>query len=169
MGPARNFKDVFAQAKAHGLRAVAHAGEDDGPWSVRDSVEILGAERVGHGTSAIQDPALIDLLKEKEVPLEICLTSNLFTGKYVREPQDHPVRRYYDAGLVCTINTDDPEIFHVNLTDEYFKFYKHLDFTVTELVDMNRQGVYSSFMKNPARLWKGYSKEIQLLREKYAV
>ncbi|MCR9142545.1 MAG: adenosine deaminase [bacterium] len=167
MGPARLFGDVFAQARANGLRAVAHAGEDDGPWSVRDSVEILKAERVGHATSAIQDPSLVELMKEKQVPIEICITSNLFTGKYVREPQDHPLRRYYDEGLVCTINTDDPEIFHTDLTDEYFKCYKHLDFTVSELVDLNRQSVYSSFMSNPARLWKGYSKEIQLLREKY--
>ena len=169
MGPARDFKDVFAQAHAEGLHAVTHAGEDDGPWSVRDSVEILKAERIGHGISAIQDPSLMDLLREKEIPIEICLTSNIFTGKYVREESNHPVRHYYDQGLVCTVNTDDPEIFNVNLTDEYFKFYKHLDFTVTELVDLARQGVMSSFHPQAAKIWAGHKKEIAKLRKKYQV
>jgi len=169
MGPAREFGDVFAQARAAGLKCVAHAGEDDGPWSVRDAVEILKAQRIGHGISAIQDPSLIELLKDKQVPIEICLTSNIFTGKYVRREQDHPVRRYYDEGLVCTVNTDDPEIFDVNLTQEYFKFYKYLDFTVTEMVDLNRQGVYSSFLPDPAKTWKQFDREINKLREKYKV
>lgn len=169
MGPAREFREVFAQARAEGLHRVAHAGEDDGPWSVRDAVEILGAERVGHGTSAIQDPGLMELLRVKEVPIEVCLTSNIFTGKYVRNEKDHPARRYYDDGLVCTINTDDPEIFNVNLTQEYFKFYKHLDFTATELIDLNRQGVHASFMTNPAATWKKFEAEIAGLREKFAI
>lgn len=169
MGPAREFKDVFAQARAEGLRCVAHAGEDDGPWSITDSVLVLGSERIGHATSAIQDPKLLDMLKEREIPLEICLTSNIFTGKYVREEKDHPVRRYYDEGLVCTVNTDDPEIFKVNLTEEYFKFYRHLDFTLTELIDLNRQGVYSSFQARPGDMWKSFQKEIYRLREKYAI
>ena len=169
MGPARDFADVFSQAHAEGLHAVAHSGEDDGPWSVRDSVETLKAERIGHGTSAIQDPALLDLLKEKEIPLEICLTSNVFTGKYVREERNHPVRRYYDEGLICTVNTDDPEIFNVNLTGEYFKFYKFLDFTVSELVDLVRQGVLATFQSDKNRMWKEFEKEINVLRKTYDV
>ena len=169
MGPAREFKDVFAQARAEGLRAVAHAGEDDGPWSVRDAVEILKAERIGHGTSAIQDPSLLELLKEKQIPIEICLTSNIFTGKYVRQEKDHPVRRYYDEGLVCTINTDDPEIFNVTLTDEYIKLYRHLGFSVSELVDMNRQTFISSLSNDRAQLWNQASAEIAQLREEMQV
>ena len=169
MGPARDYADVFAQARAEGLHAVAHAGEDDGPWSVRDTVEILKAERVGHGTSAIQDPTLVELLREKETPIEICLTSNLFTGKYVREARHHPVRRYYDEGLVCSINTDDPEIFNVDLTDEYFNLYKNLDFTVSEISDLIRQGTLSSFHSNPQKLWREFQPEIKKLREKYKV
>ncbi len=169
MGPARDFKDVFAQARSEGLHAVCHAGEDDGPWSVRDSVEILKAERIGHGISAIQDPSLIDLLREKEVPIEICLTSNIFTGKYVRKEENHPVRRYYDDGLVCCVNTDDPEIFNVDLTEEYFKLHKHLDFTVSELIDLNRQGVLSSFHPDRAKMWKSFEPEIAALRKEYGV
>ncbi len=169
MGPARDYGPVFAQARAEGLHAVAHAGEDDGPWSVRDTVEILKAQRIGHGTSAIQDPSLLELLKEKRIPIEICLTSNIFTGKYVRREADHPVRRYYDAGLVCCVNTDDPEIFKVNLTDEYFKLFKHLNFTVTELTDLVRQGVYSTFHPDPGALWRQFEPEIRDLRETYKV
>lgn len=169
MGPAREFGPVFEQARSEGLRTVAHSGEDDGPWSVRDTVEILKAERIGHGTSAIQDPELIQLLKERQIPIEICLTSNIFTGKYVKHEKDHPVRRYYDEGLVCTINTDDPEIFSVNLLDEYWKMYKHLDFSISELIDMNRMGVYSSFQSNPASMWKKFESEIVGLRKTYNV
>lgn len=167
MGPAADFKDVFAQAHAEGLHAVAHAGEDDGPWSVRDAVEVLKAERVGHGISAIQDPTLVELLREKQTPIEICLTSNLFTGKYVREERNHPVRHYYDQGLVCCINTDDPEIFSVDLTQEYFKLYRHLDFTVSEISDLIRQGVMSTFSPGKAQMWKGLEKEILALRKEY--
>ncbi len=169
MGPARDFKDVFAQARSEGLRCVTHAGEDDGPWSIRDSIEILQAERIGHGTSAIQDPSLIELLKGRSIPLEICLTSNVFTGKYVREEKDHPVRYYYDQGLICSVNTDDPEIFNINLSEEFFKYYKHLGFSITELIDLNRQGVYSTFHPHPASMWKQFEEKTAKLRKKYSV
>jgi len=167
MGPARDYKDIFAQARAEGLHCVAHSGEDDGPWSIWDTVQILKAERIGHGTSAIQDPDLLEYLRDKQIPIEICLTSNLFTGKYVRRPQDHPVRRYYDMGIICSINTDDPEIFNVDLTQEYYKLYKYLNFSITEIIDLIRMGVDSTFKNNKFLLWKSFEKEIQNLREEY--
>jgi adenosine deaminase len=167
MGPARDYKDVFAQARAEGLHCVAHSGEDDGPWSIWDTVRILKAERIGHGTSAIQDPDLLEYLKDKQIPIEICLTSNLFTGKYVRRPEDHPVRRYYDLGIICCINTDDPEIFNVDLTQEYYKLYKHLNFSITEIVDLIRMGVESTFYHSKNKLWNEFKQEIKLLREEY--
>jgi adenosine deaminase len=169
MGPARDYRHVFDQAHAEGLHTVAHAGEDDGPWSIRDTVELLKAERIGHGTSAIQDPELIDLLRDRAIPIEICLTSNIFTGKYVRREQDHPVRRYYDQGLICTVNTDDPEIFNVDLTQEYYKFYRHLNFSVSEIVDLVRQGVYASFHPKAQDLWHEFRPEIDRLRKKFSV
>jgi len=167
MGPARDFKDIFAQARAEGLHCVAHSGEDDGPWSIWDTVQILKAERIGHGTSAIQDPDLLEYLRDKQIPIEICLTSNLFTGKYVRRPQDHPVRRYYDMGIICSINTDDPEIFNVDLTQEYYKLYKYLNFSITEIIDLIRMGVDSTFKNNQFLMWKSFEKEIKHLREEY--
>jgi len=167
MGPARDFKDIFAQARAEGLHCVAHSGEDDGPWSIWDTVQILKAERIGHGTSAIQDPDLLEYLRDRQIPIEICLTSNLFTGKYVRRPQDHPVRRYYDMGIICSINTDDPEIFNVDLTQEYYKLYKYLNFSITEIIDLIRMGVDSTFKNNKFLMWKSFEKEIKHLREDY--
>ncbi len=167
MGPARDFKDVFAQARAEGLHCVAHSGEDDGPWSIWDTVKILKAERIGHSTSAIQDPDLLEYLRDKQIPLEICLTSNLFTGKYVRRAEDHPVRRYYDMGLICTINTDDPEIFNIDLTQEYYKLYKYLNFSITEIIDLIRMGVESTFNPYKHQMWKDFQKEIQKYRMEY--
>jgi len=167
MGPAQDFKDIFAQARAEGLHCVAHSGEDDGPWSIWDTVQILKAERIGHGTSAIQDPDLLEYLRDRQIPIEICLTSNLFTGKYVRRPQDHPVRRYYDMGIICSINTDDPEIFNVDLTQEYYKLYKYLNFSITEIIDLIRMGVDSTFKNNKFLMWKSFEKEIKHLREEY--
>ena len=167
MGPARDFRDIFAQARAEGLHCVAHSGEDDGPWSIWDTVQILKAERIGHGTSAIQDPDLLEYLRDRQIPIEICLTSNLFTGKYVRRPQDHPVRRYYDMGIICSINTDDPEIFNVDLTQEYYKLYKYLNFSITEIIDLIRMGVDSTFKNNKFLMWKSFEKEIKQLREEY--
>jgi adenosine deaminase len=167
MGPARDFRDIFAQARAEGLHCVAHSGEDDGPWSIWDTVQILKAERIGHGTSAIQDPDLLEYLRDRQIPIEICLTSNLFTGKYVRRPQDHPVRRYYDMGIICSINTDDPEIFNVDLTQEYYKLYKYLNFSITEIIDLIRMGVDSTFKNNKFLMWKSFEKEIKHLREEY--
>ncbi len=169
MGPARDFKDVFAQARANGLHCVAHSGEDDGPWSIWDTVKILKAERIGHGTSAIQDPNLMEYLRDKTIPIEICLTSNLITGKYVRNPKDHPVRRYYDFGIPCTINTDDPEIFNIDLTQEYYNLYKYLNFSITEIIDLVKMSVQYSFHPKKNMLWNKFFKEIEELRKIYSI
>ncbi len=165
IGPAKDFKDVFAMARSEGLHCVAHSGEDDGPWSIWDTLRILKAERIGHGTSAIQDPDLLEYIRDKRIPIEICLTSNLFTGKYVRRAQDHPVRRYYDMGIICSINTDDPEIFNVDLTQEYYNLYKYLNFSITEIIDLIKMGVESTFHPYKHLLWQKFEKEIQFLRK----
>jgi len=167
LGPAKDFEPVFRLAREAGLHCVVHAGEDDGPWSIWDSLKFLNAERIGHGTSAIQDPELVEYLKENRIPVEICLTSNLFTGKYVRKPENHPVRYYYDKGLMLCINTDDPEIFKVTLTDEYYKLYKYLDFTIEEIIDLIRKGVYCSFHPRKEKLWKKIEQEINKLQSKF--
>lgn len=167
MGPAKDYEEVFLKAREAGLHTVIHAGEDDGPWSIWDSINYLKVERIGHGTSAIQDPDLVDFLKETQIPIEICLTSNVFTGKYVKKEENHPVREYYDKGVYTCINTDDPEIFDVNLSYEYFKLYRFLNFTIEELIDLIKKGVYATFHPDKDALWKRINSEIIKVRTKH--
>src|SRR5262245_16740651 len=116
-GPAAQFREVFQYARSAGLHLTAHAGEGTSPASVWAALEI-GAERIGHGISAIEDPALVRHLSDRSIPLEICITSNLVTG-VVKQIKDHPVRRLYDAGVPIVLNTDDPAMFGCTLTGEY--------------------------------------------------
>ena len=130
-GPAEWFGDVFAFAKAAGLRLTAHAGESMGPQSIWAALH-LGAERIGHGIAAAEDPELMRHLRERNIPLEICITSNLVTG-VVACMEDHPLRRLYDAGVPITLNTDDPAMFACTLTGEYRLAAKHFGFTESDL------------------------------------
>ena len=116
-GPAEWFTDVFAFARNAGLHLHAHAGESMGPESVWDALA-LGAERIGHGIAAVRDPALMRHLRDRDIPLEICITSNLVTG-VVKRIEDHPVRRLFDAGVPIVLNSDDPAMFRCSLTGEY--------------------------------------------------
>lgn len=116
-GPAEWFRDVFAFARDGGLRLVCHAGETCGPESVWAALEI-GAERIGHGIAAARDPALMEHLRQRNIPLEVCITSNVATG-VVPSLEQHPVRKLYDAGVPIILNTDDPSFFNTTLTREY--------------------------------------------------
>jgi len=116
-GPAEWFGEVFAFARKQGLRLTAHAGETCGPESVWKAIEI-GAERIGHGISSIEDPVLVRELRDRAIPLEVCISSNVATGA-VASLDAHPVRRLYDAGVLLTLNSDDPAMFHTTLTREY--------------------------------------------------
>jgi aminodeoxyfutalosine deaminase len=116
-GPAQLFRDVFAYASDGGLRLTCHAGETMGPESIWAALEI-GAERIGHGIAAVRDEALMRVLRERNIPLEICISSNVCMG-LVPSVEEHPVRRLYDAGVPIVLNTDDPSFFRTTLTREY--------------------------------------------------
>ena len=137
-GPAEWFGEVFAFARTAGLRLVAHAGETTGPESVWAALE-MGAERIGHGIAAARDPDLMRCLRERDIPLEICITSNLVTG-VVKRLEDHPVRRLYDAGVPIVLNTDDPAMFACTLAGEY-RLAHRLRFQRTRVARHRRERV----------------------------
>ncbi|HEY9180285.1 MAG TPA: adenosine deaminase, partial [Candidatus Baltobacteraceae bacterium] len=116
--PPELFEDVYAFARKEGLHTVAHAGEAAGAQSVRAAVEVLGAERVGHGVRALEDPDVVAMLVQRGIPLEVCPSSNMLTGI---APKDgpHPLLHLDAAGCVVTIDTDDPALFCTTITDEY--------------------------------------------------
>ncbi len=138
------FKPHFDEARAAGLHSVPHAGETTGSETIWDALRLLGAERIGHGTSAAQDPALIDYLAEHRIPLEVCPTSNVAT-RAVASLDEHPVRQLRDAGVVVTINSDDPPMFGTSLNQEYAVAADILDLDERGLADLARTAVDVSF------------------------
>jgi adenosine deaminase len=121
----RDFLPVYEAASAAGLRRLMHAGEIGGPEKIREAVELLSIERVGHGIAAIRDPSLMDLLADRRIPLEICPVSNLKTGALARQLNqpvtllDHPLPQLLRHGIPVVLSTDDPAMFHTDLTAEY--------------------------------------------------
>lgn len=142
-GPVRDFAGLFQFAARNGLKLVPHAGETVGPESIWGSLE-LGANRIGHGFRAIEDPLLVAYLRDHQIPLEICLTSNLRLG-LVESVAAHPVRRLFDAGVPITLNTDDPALFQTTLTNEYRLAATELGFTETELRQIAANSLRFSF------------------------
>jgi adenosine deaminase/aminodeoxyfutalosine deaminase len=142
-GPASWFQDVFAFARREGLHLHAHAGESMGPESIWDALA-LGAERIGHGIAAVRDPALMRHLRERDIPLEICITSNLVTG-VVRRIEDHPVRRLFEAGVPIVLNSDDPAMFRCSLAGEYRLAAEQFGFTEAELRRIAENGFRYAF------------------------
>jgi aminodeoxyfutalosine deaminase len=116
--PPQLYAKAFAIARDGGLGAVPHAGEVCGPGSIRETIDALGADRIRHGISAIDDAVLTQELIEKRIVLDVCPTSNLRT-KAVADREQHPLPRMIEAGLLCTVNTDDPAMFNTDLGREH--------------------------------------------------
>ncbi len=116
--PPAPFKGLYEKARSLGFHTTAHAGEALGAPSIWDAARELRVERIGHGTRAWEDPALVRYLVERQIPLEMCPVSNVRTG-VVRNLSAHPIRQYYEAGMIVTVNTDDPKMFQTSLADEY--------------------------------------------------
>lgn len=144
VGPAGPFRELYAEAKASGLRLTAHAGESMGPESIWSALNI-GAERIGHALSAQHDPELLAVLAERQIPLELNVTSNIRTGCCAGF-EAHPVKDYFESGLFVTINSDDPPMFGSHLLGEYILVQERFGFTLEQMRELAANSVEASFL-----------------------
>ena len=144
------FRSVFASAIAAGLHSVPHAGEMSGPATIWEALDGLCAERIGHGISCLGDPALVARLRESQIPLEVCPTSNVCT-RQVPGLAAHPLPRLLAEGLFVTLNSDDPPMFGTTLTDEYRRAASVLGLSRSELAGLAANGVRASFLDSGAK------------------
>ncbi|MFJ2174735.1 adenosine deaminase [Streptomyces sp. NPDC087851] len=143
--PRPQFKPYFDRAIAAGLRSVPHAGETTGPETVWDALRELRAERIGHGTSSVQDPELLAHLAQHRIPLEVCPTSNIAT-RAVADLDEHPIRAMVSAGVLVTVNSDDPPMFGTDLNNEYRVAARLLGLDERGIADLAKNGVEASFL-----------------------
>jgi adenosine deaminase len=163
--PAKAHKKAFEYARSHDMACTCHAGEGDGPESVREAVHVCGAHRIGHATRLIEDTSLTDYCNDRRIALEICLTSNVQT-RATDSYETHPFREYYDRGLNVILNTDNRLMSGVTLTDEYLHAADDLDFSFDELARVALNGFESSFLPydERMRLVADAQREIMALR-----
>ncbi len=138
--PPDSFAPWFERARQAGLHTIPHAGETGGPDSVWSSIRKLHAERLGHGVRSIEDPALVQYLAESGIPLEVCPTSNMRLGLY-SGVATHPMRRLHDAGVVVTINSDDPPLFNTTLNDEVALLHNGFGFDLNSIDEIILNGM----------------------------
>lgn len=149
--PAKEFRGVYEAAAKLGLHRLMHAGEIGGPEEIWEAIEVLGVERIGHGIAAVHDPALMDLLAERKIPLEICPASNARTGALAKQLgvgeariEQHPLPFLFRHGIPVVISTDDPAMFHTSLNEEYENAGR-MGLREDELRRMVRMGFEHSF------------------------
>jgi len=144
--------DMFLANKFDGFIGIglggADAGEDVGPQSIWDAIELCRSERIGHGISAIQDEKLMEKCVKEQIPFEVAPTSNVFTKKYVKTLSEHPFRPFFDRGMLVTLNTDDPLFFGVELLDEYWNLHKSMKFKMDEIKQVVINSFKASFLSD---------------------
>jgi adenosine deaminase len=143
--PPEAFASVFRQARDMGFKTSAHAGEAAGPESIWGAIRVLEVDRIGHGTRAIEDQRLVDHLAEQQIPLELCVLSNVRTA-VIPAIANHPARAYFAHGVPVSINTDDPKMFGNSLTDEYLALHEHLGFSRADILRLIEQGIETSWL-----------------------
>jgi aminodeoxyfutalosine deaminase len=155
--PLSEFQTAYKRAAEAGLHLLAHAGETGGPDQIRDAIDLLGAERIGHGIAAIRDPALMARLAQRKIPLEICPTSNLRTNALNLQLNgtdlslvNHPLPKLFRAGIPVSLSTDDPAMFHTTLVDEYLHARK-MGLSLDELLQINRAAFDQAFLSPQQR------------------
>jgi len=150
-GPVEQFTEIARDAREHGLHVVAHAGETVGPESIRQAVEFVGAERIGHGLTAAQDAGVLALLRERRIPLEVCPTSNVATG-LLASLHEHPLPRFLEAGLEVTLNSDDPAMFGTSLEGEYLAAAEHFALSREQILRLCANGFRAAFLPEEEKL-----------------
>lgn len=142
--PPELFAETFREASKEGLRVVAHAGEAVGAQSIWGAINALKVERIGHGIRCLEDPQLIEFLRQSQIPLEVSPQSNYCLGVVERD-RPHPIRKMVDSGLYCTVNSDDPAMFSTSLTDEYITLASQ-GFSWNELWQLNLNTIKATFL-----------------------
>ncbi|HZW59261.1 MAG TPA: adenosine deaminase [Woeseiaceae bacterium] len=155
--PIRDYAPLVERARRAGLRLTVHAGEEPGSAAqVRDAIEQLGAERIGHGIHIVQEPDVLELVRQSGVVLEVCPTSNWLTSS-VPSTAAHPIRRLMDEGVAVTVNSDDPSLFGIDLCHEYDVLGREHGYSAAEFAACNRTALAGSFLAEDAkaRAWRG--------------
>lgn len=152
--PPEPYAELYQHARDLGFHTNAHAGEVAGAKSIWGAVRHLKVERIGHGTHAQEDPELLDYLAEHQIPIEMCPISNVCTGS-VNSIEEHPVRHYFEHGLLVTINTDDPKMFNNTLVDEYLALEETFGFSSDEIQSLIINSIQAS--------WQPEEKKEQML------
>jgi adenosine deaminase len=143
--PLEPFAALFEEARRMGFHVNAHAGEAEGPEGVWAAVRQLRVERIGHATRAREDPELLEYLNDRRIPLELCPGSNVRTG-VVHSLKEHPIRDYFERGLLISVNTDDPMMFGTSLHKEYEQLVEEWGFTREEICRLILLGIESSWL-----------------------
>jgi len=158
--PAQEYAPVYREAKKRGFRLTAHAGEAAGADSIWAAINTLQVERIGHGIRAYEDPHLVTYLRESQIPLEMCVVSNIKTG-VTSSFKDHPIGTYFNEGLLVTVNSDDPTMFNTSITDEYAVLARYLYIPFQDLESISMNGIKASFLpeKEKKRLIKKFKDE----------
>ena len=143
--PAPEFVTHFNQARDAGLHVTVHAGEADGPKSIWNAIELLGATRIGHGVAATQDPKLMEYLAKHNIAIESCPTSNYQTAT-VKDLSAHPLKQFLDAGITVCLNTDDPAVSNIDIKHEYQVAHNVLGLSLDELEVIQKNGISAAFL-----------------------
>jgi len=149
--PPKEFQKVFSAARKIGLRTSVHAGEASGPDSIWEAIKFLKPDRIGHGTRAVEDQVLVDYLTKHDLPIEMCPISNVRTG-VVKDIYHHPIKSFFDQGMLVTVNTDDPKMFGNSLAEEYFLLVDKLGFTKEDIRTIISNGIKASWMSDPEKV-----------------
>ncbi len=142
--PPEPYAEIFLEAREAGLRSIPHAGETHGPDSIRGALEALGADRIGHGIRVLEDPGLVEVARERAIGFDVCPTSNVMT-RSVPSAAEHPLPAMLEAGLRCSLASDDPSMFHSPISAEYGLCREAFGFDDGQLGELARGGVLASF------------------------